>query len=118
MIGNISEWMARSTGVGAENSAAAELGEDERLGFSREYDPLPVTTSASRVMDESAEDKKLQLFLDRLPTAELYPVGNTSWADVNAAIKQRIGKAVTPKGSPEGVLGGLQATATRAESAR
>ncbi|MGY0068164.1 extracellular solute-binding protein [Streptomyces sp. QTS137] len=92
--------------------------EEHVLEFSRAYDLLPVTTSASRVMDESTEDRKLRPFLDQLPTAELYPVGNTSWADVNAAVKQRIGKAVAPGGSPEGVLGELQATATRAESAR
>ncbi|WAX79377.1 extracellular solute-binding protein [Streptomyces sp. KMM 9044] len=92
--------------------------EEHVLGFSRAYDLLPVTTSASRVMDASAEDRKLRPFLDQLATAELYPVGNTSWADVNAAVKQRIGKAVAPSGSPEGVLALLQATATRAESAR
>ncbi|MEV7861151.1 extracellular solute-binding protein [Streptomyces hirsutus] len=91
--------------------------EENVLEFSRAYDLLPVTASASRVMDGSAEDKKLRPFLDQLPTAELYPVGKTSWADVNAEIKQRIGKAVAPNGSPEDVLGRLQATATRAESA-
>ncbi|MEU3145658.1 Multiple sugar-binding protein precursor [Streptomyces sp. AVP053U2] len=92
--------------------------EEHVLEFSRAYDLLPVTTSASRVMEESTEDRKLRPFLDQLATAELYPVGNTSWADVNAAVKQRIGKAVAPGGSPEGVLRQLQATATRAESAQ
>ncbi|MFD3733165.1 extracellular solute-binding protein [Streptomyces sp. NPDC058632] len=92
--------------------------EEHVLDFSREYDLLPVTTSASRVMEESAEDKKFRPFLGQLATAELYPVGTTSWADVNAAVKQQIGKAVAPNGSPKGVLSQLQATAVRAESGR
>ncbi|MFD7690159.1 extracellular solute-binding protein [Streptomyces sp. NPDC059781] len=91
--------------------------EENVLDFSREYNLLPVTTSASRTMAASDQDKDLKPFLDQLVTSELYPVGNTSWATVNAAVKKQIGKAVAPGGSPAGVLGGLQATATRAESA-
>ncbi|MEU7471319.1 extracellular solute-binding protein [Streptomyces sp. NPDC044984] len=91
--------------------------EENVLDFSREYNLLPVTNSASRAMASSDQDKDLKPFLDQLATSELYPVGNTSWATVNAAVKKRIGKAVAPGGSPAGVLGGLQATATRAESA-
>lgn len=91
--------------------------EENVLEFSREYDLLPVTNSASRAMAASDRDKELKPFLDQLPTSELYPVGNTSWAAVNAAVKKQIGKAVAPGGSPAGVLGGLQATATRAENA-
>jgi multiple sugar transport system substrate-binding protein len=91
--------------------------EENVLDFSREYNLLPVTNSASRAMASSDQDKDLKPFLDQLATSELYPVGNTSWAAVNAAIKKQIGKAVGPGGSPAGVLGGLQATATRAETA-
>ncbi|WP_371103062.1 extracellular solute-binding protein [Streptomyces sp. PU_AKi4] len=91
--------------------------EENVLDFSREYNLLPVTTSASRTMAASDQDKDLKPFLDQLATSEFYPVGNTSWATVNAAVKKQIGKAVAPNGSPAGVLGGLQATATRAESA-
>ncbi|MEU3094228.1 extracellular solute-binding protein [Streptomyces sp. NPDC006967] len=87
------------------------------LDFSREYNLLPVTGSASRAMAASEQDKDLAPFLDQLPASELYPVGNMSWAAVNAQIKKQIGKAVAPGGSPAGVLGGLQAAATRAESA-
>lgn len=90
--------------------------EENVLDFSREYNLLPVTTSASRTMAASDRDKDLKPFLDQLATSEFYPVGNTSWATVNAAVKKQIGKAVAPNGSPAGVLGGLQATATRAES--
>ena len=81
------------------------------LDFSREYGLLPVTTSASDVMSEDSQDKKLRPFLAELPVAQLPPVGNTSWAEVSADIKQRIGQAVTPGGSPAKVLDGLQATA-------
>ncbi|MFD7700123.1 extracellular solute-binding protein [Streptomyces caelestis] len=91
--------------------------EENVLDFSREYNLLPVTTSASRAMAASDQDKDLKPFLDQLAMSELYPVGNTSWATVNAAVKKQIGKAVAPNGSPAGVLGGLQATATRAETA-
>ncbi|MER7709689.1 extracellular solute-binding protein [Streptomyces werraensis] len=91
--------------------------EENVLKFSREYDLLPVTNSASRAMAASGQDKELKPFLDQLPLSELYPVGKMSWASVNAAIKQKIGGAVEPGGSPAGVLGELQAAAVRAESA-
>lgn len=91
--------------------------EEQVLDFSRDYNLLPVTTSASRTMAGAERDKHLKPFLDQLITSELYPVGNTSWAAVNAAVKKQIGKAVTPDGSPDAVLTQLQATATRAESA-
>jgi multiple sugar transport system substrate-binding protein len=87
------------------------------LAFSREYDLLPVTTSASEVMSSAAQDRELAPFLDQLPGSELYPVGNTSWAQVSAAVKKEIGKAVAPNGSPAGTLAQLQATASMAESA-
>ncbi|MET7379538.1 extracellular solute-binding protein [Streptomyces sp. NPDC005526] len=87
------------------------------LDFSRRYDLLPVTTSASEAMAASEEDAKLRPFLAELPLAQLYPVGNTSWAEVSADVKRRIGEAVTSGGSPAGVLGGLQARASAAESA-
>ncbi|MEV5435010.1 extracellular solute-binding protein [Streptomyces sp. NPDC052682] len=88
------------------------------LAFSREYDLLPVTTSASAAMAGAEEDRDLKPFLQELQSSELYPVGQTSWAEVSADIKKRIGKAVAPGGSPAGVLTQLQTTATRAESAQ
>jgi multiple sugar transport system substrate-binding protein len=87
------------------------------LAFSREYDLLPVTTSASETMTAAEQDRHLKPFLEELPASELYPVGKTSWAEVSAQIKKQIGKAVAPGGSPSGVLSQLQAAATRAESA-
>ncbi|MGW1049342.1 extracellular solute-binding protein [Streptomyces sp. NPDC002521] len=88
------------------------------LDFSRQYGLLPVTGSASNAMIDSdaAPDKALHPFLEQLPTSELYPVGKTSWASVSAAVKQNIGQAVAPDGSPAAVLSRLQATATAADS--
>ncbi|MFE2512572.1 extracellular solute-binding protein [Streptomyces naganishii] len=87
------------------------------LAFSREYDLLPVTGSASEAMDAAEQDKALRPFLSELPLAQLYPVGKTSWAQVSADVKKQIGRAVAPDGSPAAVLGQLQATATAADSA-
>ncbi|MEU7409624.1 extracellular solute-binding protein [Streptomyces sp. NPDC042638] len=88
------------------------------LEFSRTYGLLPVTSSASNAMSgsDTGVDQALHPFLEQLPTSELYPVGKTSWAAVSAAVKQNIGQAVVPGGSPSGVLSRLQATATAADS--
>jgi multiple sugar transport system substrate-binding protein len=86
------------------------------LAFSREYDLLPVTSSASEAMSTAPEDKDLRPFLKELVLSELYPVGKTSWAEVSADIKKRIGQAVAPGGNPSAVLSQLQTAATRAES--
>ncbi|MEU5094097.1 extracellular solute-binding protein [Streptomyces sp. NPDC020996] len=88
------------------------------LAFSREYDLLPVTTSASEAMSAAGQDAALKPFLTELPLSKLYPVGETSWAQVAAAVKRRIGQAVAPGGSPAAVLGRLQATASAAQRAR
>ncbi|POX65180.1 ABC transporter substrate-binding protein [Streptomyces sp. Ru62] len=88
------------------------------LDFSRKYGLLPVTGSASNTMaaSDASADKALRPFLEQLPTSELYPVGKTSWAAVSAAVKQNIGQAVAPGGSPAGVLTRLQSTAMAADS--
>ena len=88
------------------------------LDFSRKYGLLPVTSSASNTMaaSDAPADKALRPFLEQLPTSELYPVGKTSWAAVSAAVKQNIGQAVAPGGSPAGVLTRLQSTAMAADS--
>jgi multiple sugar transport system substrate-binding protein len=87
------------------------------LAFSREYDLLPVTTSASADMASSPKDADLAPFLDQLPGAELYPVDKTSWATMSAGFKKRIGAAVSEQGSPAEVLGQLQRTAMRQDAA-
>ncbi|MEV3856027.1 extracellular solute-binding protein [Streptomyces sp. NPDC050095] len=87
------------------------------LDFSREYDLLPVTNSASEAMSGAAEDKKLWPFLSSLNNSEIYPVGKTSWASVAADVKEQIGSAVTANNSPGAVLGRIQNQAAAAESA-
>ncbi|NEA67126.1 extracellular solute-binding protein [Streptomyces sp. SID12488] len=117
----VADWMMAFK----KNGHRSEVGEfldfvyDEKnvLAFSREYDLLPVTSSASRTMSTAARDKALAPFLEELPTAQLYPVGKTSWAEVSAHIKQRIGAALATDGDPATVLTGLQKQANSEESA-
>ncbi|WP_406008240.1 extracellular solute-binding protein [Streptomyces sp. NBC_00637] len=112
----VADWMTAFK----QNGHAEQVGdfldyvysEKNVLDFSREYDLLPVTSSASQVMGAAEEDADLKPFLDQLVLSETYPVGRTSWAKVSAEIKKRIGQAVTPGGDPAGVLGELQTTAT------
>jgi multiple sugar transport system substrate-binding protein len=87
------------------------------LAFSREYDLLPVTDSASETMSTASQDTDLKPFLDTLPVSELYPVGKTSWATVSADVKAKIGQAVASGGSPTNVLSELQTAALSAENA-
>lgn len=86
------------------------------LAFSREYDLLPVTRSASDAMGSAKRDADLRPFLSQLPLSELYPAGKTSWASVSESVKKRIGSAVAPGGSPSSILSRLQATASTAQS--
>ncbi|MFI7410501.1 ABC transporter substrate-binding protein [Streptomyces sp. NPDC049627] len=117
----VADWMMAFK----QNEHAEQVGEfldfvydkENVLDFSREYDLLPVTTSASEVMTAAKEDADLKPFLEELPGSELYPVGRTSWAAVSADIKKRIGRTVAAGGSPSVILGELQSTATRVESA-
>ncbi|MFC8099748.1 ABC transporter substrate-binding protein [Streptomyces sp. NPDC057363] len=117
----VTDWMTAFK----ENGHQEEIGDfldfvynDENvLDFSRRYNLLPVTTSASQIMSTAPEDKDLRPFLNELLLSELYPVGKTSWASVSADVKKRIGQAVAPGGSTEEVLGQIQATAMRAGSA-
>jgi multiple sugar transport system substrate-binding protein len=117
----VADWMTAFK----ENGHAEEVGdfldfvyaEKNVLDFSREYDLLPVTTAASATMSEAEQDADLKPFLDELPLSELYPVGKTSWAEVSAAVKKRIGQAVSSAGNPSAVLSQLQATAASAANA-
>ncbi|MEV6509766.1 extracellular solute-binding protein [Streptomyces sp. NPDC051642] len=118
----VADWMAAFKQNGHREQIGDFLdfvySEKNVLAFSREYDLLPVTNSASEAMQESQQDKALRPFLEELPLSTLYPVGNTSWAAVSADIKKRIGQAVAANGSPGAVLGQLQASASLAESGK
>ncbi len=70
------------------------------------YKLLPVTNGG---IEKLSGDEKLKPFLDGLPNASFYPFQDPKWADLNPAIKQTIGGAVTE--DPAKVLGDLQKTA-------
>jgi len=111
----VADWMMafKKNGHRSEAGKFLDFVYDEKnvLAFSRKYDLLPVTTSASATMSTAAQDKDLAPFLEELPTAQLYPVGKTSWAQVSADIKKRIGTAFAANGSPAAVLTTLQTEA-------
>ncbi|WP_280891211.1 extracellular solute-binding protein [Streptomyces sp. LBL] len=117
----VADWMTafRKNGHAEQTGDFLDFVYNKRnvLDFSREYDLLPVTNSASQVMSGAKQDADLKPFLDELPVSELYPVGQTSWAQVSADIKERIGQAVAPNSNPATVLSRLQATASTAQSA-
>ncbi|MEE1749803.1 MULTISPECIES: extracellular solute-binding protein [unclassified Streptomyces] len=88
------------------------------IDFADEYDLLPVTDSASAAMESDTRYKPLWKFLDALPDSQFYPYGKTSWARSSESIKENIGKAVEPNGSPASVLGRIardSAAAARAD---
>lgn len=80
-----------------------------------EYQLLPVTTSASTAMRQDKQYRKLWNGLDALDNMDLYPLSETSWSRVAAAIRSQIGKAVAPGGDPQAVLSSI-AKATRSTS--
>ncbi|WP_110084972.1 ABC transporter substrate-binding protein [Streptomyces sp. NRRL WC-3549] len=87
------------------------------LAFADAYDLLPVTGSASAEMEADGKHEQLHDFLSALPNSQLYPFGKTSWAQVSEAVKEKIGSAVEPNGSPESVLGAIASVARDAEGA-
>ncbi|SEG30970.1 multiple sugar transport system substrate-binding protein [Actinacidiphila yanglinensis] len=74
--------------------------------FLDEYGLLPVTTSASQVMQGEKRDADLVQFLNLLPDAVFYPVDKTSWTAVSDRMKKVIGSAVHD--DPKTVLSQLQ----------
>ncbi|MGW2931475.1 ABC transporter substrate-binding protein [Streptomyces sp. NPDC001156] len=116
----VADWMTAFRQGGHQDQIRAFLDyvydEKNVLALSREYDLLPVTSSAQETMAASPKDADLSPFLEELPTSELYPAGKTSWAGVSADIKQQIGRAVGPGGSPAAILGGLQRSAVTADN--
>ena len=117
----VSDWMTAFRAGGHQEEIGDFLdyvySDENVLGFSRKYDLLPVTTSASQAMNTPEKDRNLKPFLDELLLSELYPVGKTSWAAVSADVKKQIGQAVASGGSPEDVLARIQTTAMQAGSA-
>lgn len=69
-----------------------------------QYELLPVTTSAADAMRADKDHRALWSGLDTLQNLRLYPVAETNWSEVAAAVRERIGGAVTPEGNPRKVL--------------
>lgn len=69
-----------------------------------QYELLPVTTSAADAMRADKAHRSLWSGLDTLQNLRLYPVAETNWSEVAAAIRKQIGRAVTPEGNPREVL--------------
>ncbi|MGW0827215.1 extracellular solute-binding protein [Streptomyces sp. NPDC002845] len=71
------------------------------------YQLLPVTVSAADAMRADKKQRALWDGLDTLRNLQLYPLSETNWSKVAAAVRARIGEAVTPKGDPEAVLASI-----------
>ncbi|MGW6397326.1 ABC transporter substrate-binding protein [Streptomyces sp. NPDC055134] len=117
----VADWMMAFRQNGHKDQVGKFLdyvySEKNVLDFSREYDLLPVTNSASDTMADDKRDQKLWKFLGELQNSELYPVGKTSWAQVSAGVKREIGSTVGPNGNPGATLGRLERAADAAENA-
>ncbi|MCX4750411.1 extracellular solute-binding protein [Kitasatospora sp. NBC_01287] len=74
--------------------------------FDEMYNLMPVTQDTLQAMTTSGKHKDLEPFFALLPQASFYPLGDTTWDTVSAAMKQSIGTAVS--GDPAKVLGDLQ----------
>lgn len=81
--------------------------EKNTVSFLDEYGLLPVTTSASDVMQADKKYQTLWPFIERLPSAVFYPADKTSWGAVSAQVKETIGTAATTS-DPATVLSRLQ----------
>ncbi|MET9404705.1 extracellular solute-binding protein [Streptomyces sp. NPDC002935] len=76
-----------------------------------EYQLLPVTASVSARMRADGRYKRLWNGLDALGNVSLYPLSETSWSRVSAAIRSKIGASVAPGGDPRAVLTSIAKTA-------
>jgi len=82
---------------------------ENTLTFDEQYNLLPVTQDTRAEMTASGNHQDLAEFLNALPNASFYPLGDPSWDKVSGMVKQRIGGAVKPNGDQ--VLSDLQAAA-------
>jgi multiple sugar transport system substrate-binding protein len=77
-----------------------------------EYQLLPVTTSVSNAMRADKRYRSLWNGLDTLGNMDLYPLSETSWSRVSAAIRTKIGASVAPGGDPKAVLTSIAKSAS------
>ncbi|MFF5895498.1 ABC transporter substrate-binding protein [Streptomyces argenteolus] len=118
----VADWMMgfKQNGHRTEIGKFLDFAYDDEnvLSFADRYDLLPVTSSASAAMEADSKHESLHEFLSALPNSQLYPFGKTSWAQASETIKEKIGSAVAPGGSPEAVLTGIAAEARQADTAK
>ena len=86
-------------------------GDQYQQQFSKEYDLLPATTSASKAL--AAADPVQAAFINNIATSVGYPT-NANWNTVLAKLKTTLGTTVT--GNPSSVLGSLQSFSKSATS--
>ncbi|WP_354641859.1 extracellular solute-binding protein [Kitasatospora camelliae] len=82
---------------------------ENTLTFDERYNLLPVTLDTKAEMTGAGNHKDLTEFLNALPNANFYPLGDPSWDKVSGMVKQRIGAAVKKDGDQ--VLADLQSAA-------
>ncbi len=106
----VADWMMAYTANGHRTQIRQFLNfafsKQNTLAFDEQYNLLPVTQDTLDEMTNSGKHPDLKPFLDALPAASFYPLGDPAWDTVSGKIKTEIGKAV--KGDPAAVLGGLQ----------
>jgi multiple sugar transport system substrate-binding protein len=84
---------------------------DNYLRFLTEEGFLPTTVSGIAALKTNPD---FAPFLDLLGEARFYPQTDPAWTKMVGALKNQLGTAVEPGGSPERVLGELQRTAEQA----
>ncbi|MFE9424453.1 extracellular solute-binding protein [Kitasatospora sp. NPDC006697] len=85
---------------------------ENTLAFDEQYNLLPVTQDTLDDMTHSGKHTDLEPFLNALPAASFYPLGDPAWDTVSSRIKTDVGKAAT--GDPAPVLSELQQFAEEA----
>ncbi|WP_344442094.1 extracellular solute-binding protein [Kitasatospora nipponensis] len=110
----VADWMMAYSANGHRAEIRSFLNfaytKENTLKFDEEYNLLPVTQDTLDDMTSSGKHPDLKPFLDALPAANFYPLGDPAWDTISGRIKKEIGGAV--KGDPTPVLGGLQQFAT------
>jgi multiple sugar transport system substrate-binding protein len=106
----VADWMMAYSANGHEAQIRSFLdfvySKANTLAFDEQYGLLPVTQDALADMTANPQYAALKPFLDALPGAVFYPLGDPAWDSVSGRIKTEIGKAV--QGDPQPVLSGLQ----------
>ncbi len=110
----VADWMMAYTANGHKSQIRSFLNfaylKENTLKFDELYNLLPVTQDTLAEMTSSGKHDDLKPFLDALPNAVFYPLGDPAWDTVSGKIKKDIGGAL--KGDPATVLGSLEQYAT------